>query len=60
MGDVVSIAGARKKKEEEEIEKEEGFDFEKTMERNLKNKERLERERNNHNKSVKRSYRIRS
>jgi hypothetical protein len=56
---VISFFAKREKKEEDE-KPAEGETFEQAMERNRKNAERVAKERANANKSVLRSYRIRT
>ena len=56
---VVNIFEAKsKKKVKEENEEQEEFSFEEIMERNKRNKERLDKERSKANRSVKRSHRL--
>ena len=58
---VVSIFARRENTEEKKASKKDGSDeesFGDIMERNAKNSERMRRERNNANKSVLKSYRI--
>jgi hypothetical protein len=59
---VVSLFAAKNKAKDEEskveVKAEDQESFSDVMERNMKNKERIEKERLNANKSVLRSYRI--
>ena len=59
---VVSLFAHRQapKQAEEQANADETEDFDSTMDRNAKNAERLRRERNQANKSVLRSYRIKN
>lgn len=56
MSTVIDFASRPSKEEETETE---GLDLQAVMERNKKNKERVERERASNNNSVLSSYRIR-
>lgn len=58
MTKVISLFDAKRKVSEEEEESTEGMTFKEIAERNHKNAERLRKERNQANKSVLRSYRI--
>ena len=67
MSKVISFADSKKRRSDAEKDLQEANDeleaemsFEEVTEKNKKNKERLEKERLNDNKSVLRSYRIKS
>lgn len=61
MTNVVSLFAKKSEtKEEDKKEEVEGTNFDSVMEHNKKNKDRLEKERSQANKSVLRSYRIKN